>query len=546
MKDTESRKEFEARLTSLGQAYVAGLPRRFTDLRTALSQRNDEGVSEDGLQQLQRLAHSLAGSAKTFGLMQLGRRARALEAAVVDGIDDSRYLAKLIAECERADRTPRAVASVATGVRQVGHSVAEPPEVLVIEIDRVAGKELASQLNYFGFCARALDSRQAFVDAVRETTRPSAVIADVAYIAGGNDGSMGIRALRASGALPAPVVFLSRRDEFRTRLAAVQAGGAAYFTKPFDIVPLVDRLDALTGQERDTPYRVLVVDDEPEAGRYHAAVLSSGGFVTTVCDTPSAVPSVLSEFRPDLVLLDLHMPECSGADLAAVIRQIEGFLTMPIVFLSAEEDPQRRIGAMGRGGDDFISKPVIEEQLVAGIKMRVARARQIARLADRDGLTGLLKHTSIKEALSRELSNARRGDHACVFVLLDIDRFKNVNDTYGHLVGDRVIKSLARLLRNRLRESDWIGRYGGEEFAIVLPRCSVNAAQGLIEEIAHRFRAIRHHGAPGLDFSATFSAGAADYRLGDTVDAMIHAADSALYEAKRAGRDRVKVRPISG
>ena len=536
--DTERRKALEARLASLSEAYVAGLPQRFAALGETLTPRGG-GVSADDLQRLRRLAHTLAGSAETFGLMELGARARALEAAAANGVDDPQNLATLLDQCKRADRTPRAVAS--PGPEEMEAGPLAPPEILVIEADRAAGDALASQLNYFGFRARALDSRRDLAHGVSETP-PKAVIADIACVEDGSDGAMGIAALRAAGVLSAPVVFLSEHDEFRARLTAVQAGGAAYLTRPFDIVPLVDRLDALTGQERDLPYRVLVVDDDVDVGRYHAAVLASGGIVTRVCDTPSVVPSVLAEFRPDLVLMDLHMPQCSGGDLAAVIRQLEGFLTMPIVFLSAEGDARRRLGAMGRGGDDFISKPVVEEHLLAGVNLRVARARQIACLADRDGLTGLLKHTSIKEALSRELNNARRGDYPCAFVLLDIDWFKTVNDAYGHLAGDRVIKSLARLLRSRLRETDWIGRYGGEEFAIVLPRCSATAACALIEEIAHRFRAIRHHRAPGRDFSATFSAGVADCRSMDTVDTMIHAADSALYEAKRGGRDCVRVR----
>ena len=536
--DTDRRKALEARFASLSEAYVAGLPQRFVALDGTLMQDDGSGVSLGNLQRLRRLAHTLAGSAETFGLRELGGRARALEAAALSGAADPRSLATLLERCKQADRTPRAAATPALEETEAGSFAA--PEILVLEADRATGEELAGQLDYFGFRTRVLNDRRDLAESLNGT-RTKAVIADIAYVEDGGDGARGIGALHAAGVLSAPVVFLSEHDEFHDRLSAVQAGGAAYLTRPFDIVPLVDRLDVLTGQERDAAYRVLVVDDDVDVGHYHAAVLASGGIDTRVCDTPSAVPAVLAEFRPDLVLLDLHMPQCSGADLAAVIRQLEGFLTMPIVFLSGEGDARRRLGAMGRGGDDFISKPVVEEHLLAGVNLRVARARQIACLAERDGLTGLLKHTSIKEALSREMNNARRGNYPCAFVLLDIDWFKKVNDAYGHLAGDRVIKSLARLLRSRLRETDWIGRYGGEEFAIVLPHCSAAPARALVEEIARRFRAVRHQGAPGVDFAATFSAGIAECRSVDTVDTMIHAADCALYEAKRDGRDCVRV-----
>ncbi|MNP26022.1 putative diguanylate cyclase YcdT [compost metagenome] len=158
----------------------------------------------------------------------------------------------------------------------------------------------------------------------------------------------------------------------------------------------------------------------------------------------------------------------------------------------------------------------------------------------RDSLTGLFNHTHTLQLLEDASSRARRDGKPLCFAMLDIDHFKKVNDTYGHPMGDRVIKSLALFLKQRLRKTDHIGRYGGEEFAVVLPDTDLEAAHRVLEEIRRRFAEIRYPAQPH-DLSCTFSCGIAQLHDGLDINQLSQQADEALYRAKRGGRNRVEL-----
>ncbi len=158
----------------------------------------------------------------------------------------------------------------------------------------------------------------------------------------------------------------------------------------------------------------------------------------------------------------------------------------------------------------------------------------------RDSLTGLLNHTAIKDQLSHEMSRAKRQGKPLSFAMVDIDHFKNVNDSYGHPVGDRVIKSLSRLLKQRLRENDLVGRYGGEEFAVILTDADGSTAMKVMDGIRNDFSQLLHL-AENKEFSVTFSCGIADISNYPDMSKLADAADKALYKAKHAGRNQVKL-----
>jgi diguanylate cyclase (GGDEF)-like protein len=156
----------------------------------------------------------------------------------------------------------------------------------------------------------------------------------------------------------------------------------------------------------------------------------------------------------------------------------------------------------------------------------------------RDSLTGLYNHTHILQLLEDCSFRARRENKPLSFVMLDIDHFKKVNDGHGHPMGDRVIKSLALFLKQRLRKTDYIGRYGGEEFAVVMPDTDLKSAFGVLDEIRRRFAEI-HYPAQPVDLFCTFSAGVVELEEGDDALMLASQADDALYRAKKAGRNQV-------
>ena len=236
--------------------------------------------------------------------------------------------------------------------------------------------------------------------------------------------------------------------------------------------------------------------------------------------------------------MDIYMPGCSGVEAANVIRQHSGYTNLPITFLSTESGLSNQLDALRVGGDDFLQKPITDSHLLNAVTIRAKRFRELSQLMSKDSLTGLLNHINLKLFLEREVASVERHPAALSFAMIDIDFFKSINDNYGHPEGDRVIKTLARLLKSRLRECDIAGRYGGEEFAIVLKNTSLEDGVKVVESIKRIFSDIQFK-AGDSHYSATFSAGIAQWKPKMTMSELIVAADEALYKAKNLGRNQI-------
>lgn len=296
-------------------------------------------------------------------------------------------------------------------------------------------------------------------------------------------------------------------------------------------------LDHNTADEEE-PYRVLLVEDSKTAAAAIARILKNDGVEVHAIHDPQQVLEALQASLPDLILMDMHMPGCTGVEAARVIRQFPQFLSTPIVYLSAETDVARQIDALRLGGDHFLTKPVNPVILNAIVKTKIDRYRALRRSMLNDSLTGLLNHTSSKQRLDAALEAVGRVRAPLAVAMVDIDHFKHVNDTYGHPMGDQIIRSLAWLLKQRLRKTDVLGRYGGEEFIIGLPGAEPRQAIEVLDAIRRDFGRIRHVAEAGA-FHTTFSCGMAHFPALREREALVKAADEMLYEAKRGGRNRV-------
>jgi diguanylate cyclase (GGDEF)-like protein len=334
-------------------------------------------------------------------------------------------------------------------------------------------------------------------------------------------------------------VFVSARGDLAARIEAVRAGAKAYLVKPLDVGDLVSALDRLTGVAAPAPYRVLIVDDETFSAAFHAAILESAGMVTAVVTDPLEAMAQLATFDADLLLLDMYMPHVTGIELAAAIRQHPACASLPIVYLSAEQDVAKQLDAIAVGGDDFLVKPVMPDRLISSISARAQRMRLLRGLVTQDPLTKLLNHGAFKARLATELTRAARAKTSLVVGVIDIDWFKRVNDTYGHPAGDAVIRALARLLKQRLRQGDVVARYGGEEFALVLPETELAAAQSLMERLRESFAELPQ-GSGKEAFRVTLSCGLAAFPGLTDAGELVEAADQALYAAKHGGRNQVR------
>lgn len=415
---------------------------------------------------------------------------------------------------------------------------AEPGIVVVtIEAQPEASDSVARTLTQIGYLATGY--RRVAEAAAAVCAAPPAVLIFDRDAAGPHHHAelAALRALQTALPTPVPVLFVSQRGDFDTLLETVRHHGI-HRVKPLDIPQLIDYLERMIPPRDPDPYRILVIDDDPTLLGHFARILAAAGMRVETLSAPQQTLHALEQFRPELILLDIHLPECSGLELARVIRLCDDWVGIPIIHLSPDCTPAQRIAALESGGNEFLTMPIADDYLIATVRASAARARRLNELLARDSLTGLLKHAVIKEEARAALWQARRTGQALCLAMFDLDHFKAVNDTYGHALGDRVIRALAQLLTRRLRRSDRVGRYGGEEFMAVLHGCDAVSARIVLEEIRAAFAAIPFL-AGEREFFVTVSIG---FALADgrcDAEALMAAADRAVYEAKRAGRNRV-------
>jgi diguanylate cyclase (GGDEF)-like protein len=532
--------DVSAKLQALQKRFSDKAVGEFNALDEIASQIHSGKAGGDQLEQAYRILHRLAGSAGTFGFSKLGNEARDLELQIKPLLDDLSGASSALTPLSKIfyQRLTGLPALLKPGDPQVYELssgapdiTADEPLILVFEPDQKRGCELAESLALYGYQSQWLSSVADWRS--KAGAMPSViVIRDQTFLTEGAEFSQSFTDL--------PVICISATDSFAHRYALAQKGAEAFFCEPLDLPVMAEHIERLLTDHADAANgRVLIVDDDQELAEHYQLVLSSGGMdVRTVGGDPSLLLPILAEFRPDIVLMDIQMGDISGPTLARMLRFETEWLSLPIIYLSAESDREMQLEAMAKGGDDFLTKPVSDSFLLRTLRVRCYRARQLDKLVSRDSLTGLLKHSLVKAEVAKEHARCQRMKHSSVVAMLDLDHFKKVNDTQGHRAGDLVIKGLANLLRHRLRKTDIVGRYGGEEFVVALPDCSMERAKSVLKSVCEDFSRIMFHGAGG-EFSVTLSVGLAALSDYPHPEDAIEAADQALYDRKRAGRNGV-------
>lgn len=409
--------------------------------------------------------------------------------------------------------------------------------IYVAMTDAELAHKLQRQLEFFGFRTVITQTGDEFKEKLK-TQEPAAIIMDVNLEQQFMYGIELINEYLESNAPDVETIFYSDQDaDIHTLLMASRAKARYFHNKNIEMSKIVEEIEDITDVSPETPYRVLVVEDSKTQAFRIEQILNNSGMITKAILDPMLIMDALEDFQPEIILMDMYMPVCNGMELANVIRQQPRYVSIPIVFLSAEDDLEKQFDAMSKGGDDFLTKPIKANHLITAVRTKGQRARQLLALVNQDSLTGLLNHTSILRELQNEVNKARSKGTPLCFAMIDIDHFKNINDTYGHPVGDRVIKNLAMFLKQRLRKTDFIGRYGGEEFAVVLTNTALRDAYTIFDEIRKRFSQLKQS-SDKKDFHVTFSCGVVEM---DDVNYknMTVVCDEILYDAKRGGRNRV-------
>lgn len=253
--------------------------------------------------------------------------------------------------------------------------------------------------------------------------------------------------------------------------------------------------------------------------------------------------------RPSLILLDLHLPDQDGLTALLALKNDPRTIELPVIMLSGDTDPANKVRAFEIGVMDYVTKPFDIHELRARIQSAIrlhTLMQMLEKRAQIDGLTGLWNRAHFNERLATELNQTRRNKSEMSLILCDLDHFKRVNDTFGHPAGDAVLQTFAKALTTALRSYDIACRYGGEEFAIILPDAGLPDSLAICERVRKAIEVKRWPNYPNIQVTASF--GLTDRGLdgAETPEAWVAAADKCLYDSKQSGRNRVTIYSTSG
>ena len=297
--------------------------------------------------------------------------------------------------------------------------------------------------------------------------------------------------------------------------------------------------------------KILVCDDDPadrKLVRTYLREVADREIVMLEAGQKAEIEEALGKGRIDLVLMDNEMPEKSGMEWLAEIVEKR---MAPVVMLTGSGSEEVAVQALQEGAVGYLPKGSLsKEKLVEAIDaalekwrlMQQSRANQdeLERLANFDSLTGLHNRRAILHRLDEHIKQVRRYEGELSLIMLDIDYFKKVNDQYGHLIGDEVLENVAVLMQQNVRNTDSVGRYGGEEFIIVLSETDLSSALIVAERLRNAIEAAEMRDFEGNTFGITVSQGVSSYKPGEDKQSLISRADDALYRAKQNGRNRVE------
>ncbi|HEY5312196.1 MAG TPA: response regulator [Pirellulales bacterium] len=476
-----------------------------------------------------------------------------------------------------------------------GKSAATGAQLLVVEDDPRSGRLFQANLVAAGYRV-TLAPTAAAAQAEAAAHVPDLILCDICLP--DQDGISLTRFFRQQPNLAGvPIVLVTSLDDRKVLARGLEAGADDFLTKPVNTIELRSRVrsllrnklltDELQAREQAAlpfasppsaagplaaaavvdetaedlvpaaPFAgcsILLVDDNEQERRLLEAYLAVFGCrIQTAADAAGGLAS-LKLNPPDLVVLDLLLPDASGFSVIEQMKANPALAQVPVLVVSGMAEVQDRVRALELGADDFIVKNFERLEFEARVRRLLRLKQSIDQLNNRchqalqqavtDSLTGLFTHGFLQETLGRQLLCARRHGWPLSLVFIDIDRFKQVNDQYGHAAGDDVLRTLAEKIRNTVRRSDIVVRYGGEEFVVVLPHTDRPGAQKVAEQLREVVEQmpIESHRLGDRPLRITISLGVASFP-GDAEDgpSLLMRADEAMYRAKRGGRNQVVI-----
>lgn len=348
-----------------------------------------------------------------------------------------------------------------------------------------------------------------------------------------------------------PVILLTSTEDKMARQAAFEAGVTEIHSKT-DVEGLLARVKKFVAEtQRDISGRVLYIEDSSVVAHVMIKILKAMKLEVDHFTSADEAYDAFQNANYDLIISDIMVEgQMSGVGLVTRIREMDGDKSrVPILAVSGLDDSLRRTELFRIGINDFISKPVMKEEVTARVTNLITnkqlfdqvktQQRHLYELAMRDQLTGLYNRNSLKEFAGKYFTEAARHDFSLSLLLIDLDHFKEINDTHGHLIGDTVLEHVGEMLRQGCREEDFAARFGGEEFLVILPHCDLASASAKAELIRKEIEMLEP---AGIHLTASIGVTTRPKGKAAEMEALFRVADQAVYEAKGRGRNCVVAR----
>ncbi|HAX75015.1 MAG TPA: transcriptional regulator [Cyanobacteria bacterium UBA11372] len=496
--------------------------------------------------QAEREAHTLAGSLGTFGFRegsQVARKIERLLQATKLGRKDATRLGKLVKSLRTEINRP-----LQETTKEAAPEKDERPLLLIVAPESNTTKQLVTEAANWEIRAEIATNLPAAREKI-EREHPNAVLLEL-DLEQVHSGSLTLLAELSQQTPPVPVLVLTEQNglerragsTLQERLEVARLGGRAFLQKPVSAVQVMEAVNQVLQRAEAGAAKIVVVDDDAQILATLRNLLEPWGMKVRTLEDPRRFWETLEATLPDLLILDIKMPHINGIELCQVVRNDARWSGLPILFLTAYTDANTVNQVFAAGADDFVSKPIVGPELVTRIINRLERIKLLRSLAETDPLTRVANRYKSTTELNRFLSLAKRYNQPLSLAIVDLDRFKQVNDRYGHDVGDAVLRQIGQILLRSFRSEDVVARWGGEEFIVGM--YGMTKSDG-IERLRELLEIVREQkfAAPGkIEFQVTMSGGIAEYPDdGIDLQSLYRAADAALYQAKLAGRDRIMV-----
>jgi diguanylate cyclase (GGDEF)-like protein len=491
-------------------------------------------------QQAYQEAHTLAGSLGTFGFTEGSLLARKIERLFQAGKSLDKNEAIRLRELVEA--LHREIELTPEGLAATAKTKDERPLLLIVDSDRQLAKKLVMEASGWGIRAEV-----ATLSAARDAItykHPNVVLLDLDLSHTTEDG-LKLLAELSNRTPPVPVLVFTAQDNLTTRLEVARAGGRTFLKKPVAEATVLQTVTQMLQHVKPAVARVMVVDDDPQILATLRTLLEPWGLAVITLDDPRRFWETLEASSPQLLILDINMPHVRGIELCQIVRNDARWSGLPVLFLTAYTDATIVNQVFAAGADDFVSKPIVGPELVNRIINRLERIKLLRSLAQTDPLTGVSNHHQSSQDLDKFLRLAKRHNQPLCLAILDLDRFKQVNDRYGHATGDAVLRQIGQLLMRSFHSEDVVARWGGEEFVVGMYGMTKSDAVQRLTKVLETLDQEEFLTPTHPKLQVTFSAGVAQYpEDGADLESLYRSCVAALYQAKATGRDRML--PVRG